>query len=262
MITSPLLSESMSIFGFPKGSKAGTFLHTLFESVIFDTAEPLNALQVHYESLEVLINEKLSLSKLVDEELVPQWSSYLTDWIKAVLAFPLTEQTSLSQLKEQDYVSEMAFYFPIQQLQANKFNALVKRFNSHASDIDFRTFEGHLKGAIDLVFKASGQYFILDYKSNYLGETVDNYQVEALQLVMDDHRYDIQYILYTLATHRFLKQRLGDQYDYERDFGGVYYLFLRGLALNSVDQNTNTGVVFVKPEFELIDALDREVAGL
>jgi len=261
-ITSPLLSESMSIFGFPKGSKAGTFLHTLFESVIFETAEPLNALQVHYKSLEVLINEKLSLSKLVDEELVPQWSSYLAGWMKAVLAFPLTDQTSLSQLKEQDYISEMAFYFPIQQLQANKFNALIKRFSSHAMDIDFRTFEGHMKGAIDLVFKANSQYFILDYKSNYLGDTVGSYQVEALKLVMDDHRYDIQYILYTLATHRFLKHRLGDQYDYERDFGGVYYLFLRGLSLDSVEQNTDTGVVFIKPEFELIDALDREVAGL
>lgn len=262
MTTSPLLSESMSIFGFPKGSRAGTFLHTLFESVIFETAEPINALQTHYESLEVLINEKLSLSKLVDEALVPQWSRYLTDWMKAVLAFPLTEQTSLSYLKAQDYVSEMAFYFPIQQLQANKFNALVKRFNCHASDIDFRTFEGHLKGAIDLVFKANGQYFILDYKSNYLGDTVEHYQAEALHLVMDDHRYDIQYILYTLATHRFLKHRLGEQYDYERDFGGVYYLFLRGLALDSVVHSTDTGVVFIKPEFDLIDALDREVAGL
>jgi len=261
-VISPQLSESMSIFGFPKGSKAGTFLHTLFESVIFETAEPINALQTHYESLEVLIAEKLSLSKLVDEELVLQWSRYLTEWMKAVLAFPLAEKTSLSHLKAQDYVSEMAFYFPIQQLQANKFNALVKRFNCHATDIDFRTFEGHLKGAIDLVFKANDQYFILDYKSNYLGDTVENYQAEALQLVMDDHRYDIQYILYTLATHRFLKHRLGEQYDYERDFGGVYYLFLRGLALDSVDHNSDTGVVFIKPEFELIDALDREVAGL
>ena len=262
MNISPALSDSISIFGFPKGSKAGTFLHTLFESVIFETAEPINAPQTHYESLEALIKEKLSLSKLVDEALVPQWCQYLTDWMKAVLAFPLTEQTSLSQLNEQNYISEMAFYFPVQQLQANKFNALIKRFNHHATDIDFRTFEGHLKGAIDLVFKANDQYFILDYKSNYLGDSVESYQPEALQLVMNDHRYDIQYILYTLATHRFLKHRLGERYDYERDFGGAYYLFLRGLALDSEDNNTDTGVIFIKPEFELIDALDREFEGL
>ena len=124
-----------------------------------------------------------------------------------------------------------------------------------------RQFEGHLKGAIDLVFNANNQYFILDYKSNYLGETVENYQSEALHQVMDDHRYDVQYILYTLATHRFLKHRLGEAYCYERDFGGVYYLFLRGLALDSNSKTPDTGVVFIKPEFELIDALDREVEG-
>ena len=73
-ILSPALSESISIFGFPKGSKAGTFLHTLFESVIFESAEPLIELQAHYSSLEALISEKLSLSKLVEEELMPAWS--------------------------------------------------------------------------------------------------------------------------------------------------------------------------------------------
>jgi exodeoxyribonuclease V beta subunit len=262
MTTSPALSESINIFGFPKGSKAGTFLHTLFESVIFETAEPLSELKIHYHSLETLINEKLSLSKLVDDALVLQWSQYLAGWMKAVLAFPLAEEASLSQLKEQDYVSEMAFYFPIQQLQANKFNALIKRFNAQVPDVDFRTFEGHLKGAIDLVFHVNGQYFILDYKSNYLGDTIESYQQGALKLVMNDHRYDVQYILYTLATHRFLKHRLGERYDYERDFGGVYYLFLRGLALESKDQNSESGVVFIKPEFELIDALDREIASV
>jgi exodeoxyribonuclease V beta subunit len=261
-INSPTLSESINIFGFPKGSRAGTFLHTLFESVIFETAEPLRALQAHYESLESLIYEKLSLSKLVEEALLTSWSQYLAGWMKAVLAFPLAKEASLSHLKEQEYVSEMAFYFPVQQLQANTFNRLIKRFNPQADDIDFRTFEGHLKGAIDLVFQANGQYFILDYKSNYLGGTVEDYQKEALHQVMNDHRYDIQYILYTLATHRFLKHRLGHAYEYERDFGGVYYLFLRGLALESSEQNNDTGVVFIKPEFELIDALDREFSGV
>ena len=169
---------------------------------------------------------------------------------------------SLSNLLEQDYVSEMSFYFPVKQLQANRFNTLVKRFNALVDEIDFRTFEGHLKGAIDLVFKANSQYFILDYKSNYLGDLVEDYQAEALKAVMNDHRYDIQYILYTLATHRYLKHRLGAEYNYERDFGGVYYLFLRGLALDATDDKTDTGVVFVKPEFELIDTLDREVIGV
>ena len=260
LVPSPALSESISIFGFPKGSRAGTFLHTLFESVVFETAEPLTELQAHYQSLALLIKEKLKLSKLIEDELLDQWSQYLTAWMKAVLEFKLSTNISLSDLKMQDYVSEMAFYFPIAQLQANKFNLLIKQFDRSAADIDFRSFEGHLKGAIDLVFRANEQYFILDYKSNYLGDTLESYQTSALKKVMEEHRYDIQYILYTLATHRFLKHRLGDKYDYERDFGGVYYLFLRGLALDSHSQDMQTGVIFIKPDFALIDALDREVA--
>ncbi|VEI45150.1 exodeoxyribonuclease V subunit beta [Actinobacillus equuli] len=39
----------------------------------------------------------------------------------------------------------------------------------------------------------------------------------------------MQYLLYTLALHRYLRVRLGEQYEYERDFGGVAYLFLRGM---------------------------------
>ena len=258
---SPALSEAITIFGFPKGSRAGTFLHTLFESVSFESAELIDQLQSQYASVETFIEAKLSLSKLVEETLLPQWSTYLAAWMKAVLAFPMSDQIALADLKEQDYIAEMAFHFPVQQLQSHRFNLLLGRFNPQAGEIDFRTFEGHLKGAIDLVFKANGQYFILDYKSNYLGDAPEYYQEQALQQVIDEHRYDIQYLLYTLATHRFLKHRLGDAYNYERDFGGVYYLFLRGLALDSNDQRIRSGIVFIKPEFELIDALDREVSG-
>jgi len=263
---SPALSDAISIFGFPKGSRAGTFLHTLFESVSFESAELIERLKSQYVSTEDFIETKLGLSKLVEETLLPEWSAYLAAWMKTVLAFPLSDQIVLAELKEQNYIAEMTFHFPVQQLQSHRFNLLLKRFNPQVGEIDFRTFEGHLKGAIDLVFKANGQYFILDYKSNYLGDAPEYYQEQALQQVIDEHRYDVQYLLYTLATHRFLKHRLGDAYNYERDFGGVYYLFLRGLAFDSNDRigenGARSGIVFIKPEFELVDALDREVSGL
>jgi len=265
--------DDTNIFSFPKGSKAGTFLHTLFESVVFETSEPIPALQTYYSGLEDLIRHKLTLSTLVDEQNVPVWSRYLVTWVKSVLKFKLplnnhdvsSDLFSLSDLKEKDYVSEMSFYFSVGRLRMNEFNRLLTDYGCTAPDISFSHFEGHLKGAIDLVFKANEQFFILDYKSNYLGDTTEDYQVEVLHAAMEDHRYDVQYILYTLATHRYLKHRLGDSYCYQRDFGGVYYLFLRGLALVSpkiMPQTASTGVWFIKPEFELIDALDRQVASL
>ena len=228
---SPALSEAITIFGFPKGSRAGTFLHTLFESIVFETAEPISPLTSQFSDLEELIHSKLKLSKLVEEELIPQWASYLQRWIKSVLAYSLNTGIKLGDLKESDYVSEMSFYYSIENLNPKRFNTLLQRHGYAASNIEFGPFKGHVKGAIDLIFKAKGQYFILDYKSNYLGCEKDDYHLSALENVMDEHRYDVQYLLYTLATHRYLKHRLGEAYDYERDFGGVYYLFLRGLSI-------------------------------
>jgi len=229
---SPALSEATTIFGFPKGSRAGTFLHTLFESIVFETAEPISPLSSQFSNLEELIHSKLKLSKLVEEELITQWASYLQNWIKSVLAYSLQTGIKLRDLKENDYISEMSFYYSIEQLNSKRFNALLERHGYAASNIEFGSFKGHMKGAIDLIFKANSQYFILDYKSNYLGNVKEDYHISALESVMDEHRYDVQYLLYTLATHRYLKHRLGGAYNYERDFGGVYYLFLRGLSID------------------------------
>jgi len=273
-------SAAINIFNFPRGSKAGTFLHTLFESVVFETLEPIAQLKEQYQALEPMIHSKLSLSKLVDENVVSQWSHYLAAWMQLVMRYSLSPQSldsseaasskpdiCLGLLKDKDYFAEMTFYFSIEKLQSARFNSLLKTYGYDAPEVVFSTFEGHLKGAIDLVFKANDQYYILDYKSNFLGESVDDYQTEALQQAMDEHRYDVQYLIYTLAVHRFLKHRLGEAYCYERDFGGAYYLFLRGLtldlscksALQSVSRN---GVFFVKPQKRLIEALDKEVASI
>ncbi|MBS2694220.1 hypothetical protein KFY51_30350, partial [Salmonella enterica subsp. enterica serovar 1,4,[5],12:i:-] len=88
--------------------------------------------------------------------------------------------------------------------------------------------QGMLKGFIDLVFCWQGKYYLLDYKSNWLGEDSSAYTRPAMEQAMAEHRYDLQYQLYTLALHRYLRHRLPD-YDYRRHFGGVIYLFLRGV---------------------------------
>ncbi len=87
---------------------------------------------------------------------------------------------------------------------------------------------GMLKGFIDLVFRHEGRYYLLDYKSNWLGEDREAYTRPAMEQAMRAHRYDLQYQLYSLALHRYLRHRLAD-YDYDRHFGGVIYLFLRGM---------------------------------
>ena len=65
-------------------------------------------------------------------------------------------------------------------------------------------------------------------------------------------------MIYTLALHRWLRFRLGDAYDYARDFGGARYLFCRGLDAGNDDAR---GIHAWTPAVELVDALDTLFAG-
>ena len=114
-----------------------------------------------------------------------------------------------------------------------------------------------MKGFVDLIFRHKGCYYIVDYKSNHLGDEPGSYTPEALATSMAQHHYHLQYLLYTLALHRHLQARL-QGYDYERHFGGVYYLFLRGVEPGQAEQ----GIYRARPAFELIQGLDALCRGV
>lgn len=107
------------------------------------------------------------------------------------------------------------------------------------------------------MFRHNGRYYLLDYKSNWLGENSSAYTPEAMARAMQAHRYDLQYQLYTLALHRYLRHRIAD-YDYERHFGGVIYLFLRGVDSEQPQQ----GIYTTRPSEELITRMDEMFAGV
>lgn len=107
-----------------------------------------------------------------------------------------------------------------------------------------------LKGFIDLVVRYEGRYYVIDYKSNYLGGAYEDYTREAMQAAIWEHRYDLQYLLYSVAVHRLLMQRIPD-YEYDRHFGGVSYLFLRGMQ-----PGKTTGIYSARPPKALVEALD------
>jgi hypothetical protein len=111
-----------------------------------------------------------------------------------------------------------------------------------------------LKGFIDLVFEHRGRYYLLDWKSNWLGSDDSAYSDEAMRAAVLAHRYDLQYALYLLALHRLLRARLPD-YEIERHLGGAVYVFLRGCGAPT------QGVFTARPERELIMALDQLFRG-
>ncbi|RRJ85213.1 exodeoxyribonuclease V subunit beta [Aestuariirhabdus litorea] len=245
--TEPLRLDA---FSFPRGAQAGTFLHSLFENLDFEQAERA--------SIEAMLAPRLQA-----EDYDPAWVQPLADWLLQVLACPLSGLETgfaLRQLSTQRKRVEMEFLLPVASLEAPALNRLLEHHGhlplEGVAPLQFQRLKGMLKGFIDLVFEHQGRYFVLDYKSNHLGDRAEDYAPAALEQAMLEHRYDLQSLIYTLALHRYLKTRLAD-YDYERHLGGCYYLFLRGMADGSGQQ----GIYYDQPDRELIAALDALLEG-
>ncbi|WNN47868.1 exodeoxyribonuclease V subunit beta [Siccibacter colletis] len=241
----PAEPAAPSAHNFPRGASPGTFLHGLFESL--DFTQPVEAQWV---------TEQLQLGGF-DES----WQPVLTDWLEAILQAPLNETgVSLRQLGAKEKQVELEFYIPIDApLQSQALDALIRHYDPLSADcppLNFRQVRGMLKGFIDLVFRWQGRYYLLDYKSNWLGDSGEAYTREAMARAMQSHRYDLQYQLYTLALHRYLRHRMAD-YDYDRHFGGVIYLFLRGVEGNGASQ----GIFTTRPDAVLIEKMDKLFAG-
>ena len=60
---------------------------------------------------------------------------------------------------------------------------------------------------------------------------------------MEESGYTLQYRIYTLAVIAWLRRVVPD-FDYERDFGGIYYIYLKGMDA----KNNGQGVFFYRPE--------------
>lgn len=249
-LTQEQVDQLAGQFSFPRGAHAGNFLHTLLEEIDF-TQLP-DDLDELIETLMTRFGLELSYADIV------------RPWLHTILQAPLdrhrtSQELSLSKLTPHLKKVEMEFYFPVERLNANEFNQLLNTYpcvQAPAQDLDFYQLKGMLKGFIDLTFEWQGQFFILDYKSNHLGNDFSAYNQDAMEQAMAEHRYDVQMVIYTLALHRLLSLRLTD-YDYDTHIGGGYYLFLRGLQETSSD----TGQFFCKPDKQLILALDRLIKG-
>jgi len=234
------LVNNLTPHHFPRGAIAGTFLHGLLERL--DFSQPID--------LEWLTDQ------LLQKGFDTIWSSVLQQWLTDILHTPLNEtEVSLASLTPANKQAELQFYLPINSLlQANELDNLIKQYDpisARCQALNFQQVQGMLKGFIDLVFCWQGKFYLLDYKSNWLGEDSRAYHPTAMTMSMAEHRYDLQYQLYTLALHRYLGHRLTD-YDYQRHFGGVIYLFLRGIDANY----PGNGVFSYCPQQQFIHALD------
>ncbi|MCB1821285.1 MAG: exodeoxyribonuclease V subunit beta, partial [Candidatus Competibacteraceae bacterium] len=242
------VTPRLDTFNFPRGARAGNCLHAIFERLDFS--------QHNRERLENVVERALTGHGLAAGE----WTPVVADWVERVLATPLDGcALRLSGITLDRRLNELEFYYPVERLRPEALQDILKRhgyadglFREMIDRLEFSPLRGYMKGFIDLAFEAEGRFYLVDYKSNWLGAEPAAYQPERLAEAMAREAYVLQYLIYTVALHRYLQFRVLD-YDYERHFGGVFYLFLRGMA---PARGANCGVFHDRPAATLVAALD------
>jgi exodeoxyribonuclease V beta subunit len=149
----------------------------------------------------------------------------------------------------------MPFYFHMSRMETAKIN-LILADEPTVVPLSHEVMQGYLTGFVDLVCEHDGRYYILDYKTNYLGDRARDYSSDKLVQAMASHNYGLQYWIYTLVLHRHLLNVLPG-YSYTRHFGGVMYLFVRGMRADI----PGSGVFRTLPSPELLARLDGAVGG-
>lgn len=257
-------------FTFSRGSAAGSFLHKLLEIVL--SRNDVN--KEDLDSIYQFVNSQLKydyyhlISNQGNEKICA-----LASWLNNILNANLLPESSkndhlkLSDLTPDNCARELDYYLPCKDFKVKVLNKLCHEFYakvvkdnnlSHIPDLpDLKksNFKGFMKGSLDLVAKFTtkqgDKFFMIDYKSNYLGDSFGDYTQDSILKSIFEARYDVQILFYSLALYRFLKCTLHD-FLYEKDFGGVMYLYLRGMNSNNT---VSPGQFYVRPSEELIKRL-------
>ena len=252
------LQEDMdpwSISAFPKGTRAGLCLHDILEHLDFT--------QAHGIHFHTLVSRKLN-----EYGFESGWTQTLCDMIHKVLAVPLAHEPrdlTLSAIPLTHRLNELEFTYPLKPISPDAFfeifqhhrvGPLLQTPPRWTKQLQFSPVKGFMKGFMDMVFQFEGRFFLVDWKSNWLGYGCEAYHQAALMERMETHAYILQYHLYALALDQYLSLRLQD-YKYETHFGGIFYIFLRGVT----PERPELGVYRDRPAAELMEDLREHLMG-
>ncbi len=246
--------ERIALAEMSAGTRVGLMIHSVFEDLDFqlrDSAE-----------IEALVRDKVEAFRCANQS-----AAALARALEEIVRAPLPGgELALADVAPARRLDELEFVLPVQAPGGCRLTPqrLADVLDSHAApapdptyaervrELGFPAFAGFLRGFVDLVFEHRGRWYVVDYKSNHLGVRWQDYGPERLLEPMRRHDYFLQYLLYTVAVDRYLATRLRD-YSYAESFGGVYYLFVRGMAA-TVPGN---GVFYDRPAPELVADLGR-----
>jgi exodeoxyribonuclease V beta subunit len=263
-----------------KGSnKTGDCLHALYEQIAIDPARYL----ANTQELQWLVRDSLrrhgleqperqELSRLSEQEksaALVQRCNDVANWINATLEANILQDahvTLRSLFADQQALPELDFDFALGAVASAQVSQGINRVLKTIGVAGIQSaymheLEGLMTGSIDLLFIHEKKVYVLDYKSNTLGKAPRFYNQQNMTEAMQHSRYDLQYLIYSVAAHRYMQQRLCDRYEFEAgeySFGGVIYLFLRGMGVPDYPQH---GIWFHKPQALHILALDAAFNG-
>ncbi len=242
------------IFALPGGTRTGLCIHGLFE--LLDFGDPATheatigrmlkryGLEAHREAVRRMVGDVLATE-------LPDGGGKLRD--------------------AKTRIAEMTFDFPMRRPVAATLRGVADVLEAHwageeawkrefveklrtAEAADRAIARGYMTGAIDLVFRAGGKFHLADWKTNRLDGTPGSFAPAGLREEMKTCLYPLQYLVYLTALDGILRDRLAG-YDYDKDIGNAYYLFVRGM------DGTGRGVFADRPGRETVEALRQYLQG-
>ena len=235
---------------FPRGALPGNFLHAQLQWLADEGFALHNS-----PALQQALLRRCQRAGWASER-APQ----VLAWLQQVLstALPPVGASLATVAQAGRLLPEMEFWLPSHSGQAAALDRLCRSHllpGAARPALPQRTLHGMLMGFADLVFEHAGRFWVLDYKSNHLGDHDASYSHDVLQAAVCAHRYDVQAAIYLLALHRLLRTRLGTAYQPAQHMGGAIVYFLRGL------QGPASGCCVLAAAPALLDGLDTLLTG-
>jgi exodeoxyribonuclease V beta subunit len=215
----------------PGGTDTGNMFHEILENISFETVSEA-ASKTKDKTHPLLLTSKTRelIERQMDiYQIDRQWIFLVCDVILNTLTTPilhLSKTFMLANLNKRDRLHEAEFYFPYP-------------LKDDTPVPDCKAGDGFIRGFIDLIFRYKDKFYIADWKSNILEE---GYDPAMMEKSMTQANYHLQYKIYAVATLRWLKNRVGVRFDPEKNFGGVFYFYIRGM-----NRKNNNGIYFVSP---------------
>ena len=239
------------------GREIGIFFHTVLELWNFneENSTALNKI-IHTEGDKINLSaEEKNQAQLILEKSISLPLS------EAILNKSNINAFRLKDIAQHQRIVEMEFYYPTKKVAWKDFvNVWTEKiWQEQIQKLNRLPSSGFMKGFIDLIFFHQDKIYLLDWKSNFLGNQPQDYQIPSLEKIMLDEYYFLQAHIYTLALHLHWKKLL-PSYSYAKNFGGVFYFFLRGAMFDAEKTSHNSscpGIYFFKPHEQRIQQLEK-----